>query len=915
MLAYLKKALAGAFSVRRDELRRVLPLASAYGLVLASLYLLKPARNALFLDSMGIGQLPYVLLLVALVGGLTASVFGKFSASLPIDKLIQRTYLALIVMLLGFRLILNTGWNWVYYAFYIWVALYGLLTTSLLWLLANAVFTSREARRVFSFIGTGGIAGAIVGGVFTGWASHIVGTENLLVVCAGFLAVCIFLTRLVRPGEQNLKRRDKAEAEKLNGLSAIRSSKLLTNLTLATGLIAIVAVVVDIQFNELVDRAFESKDEKTAFFGSFFAYLSGFSFIFQLVLTPVILRVLGVGIATMILPATMGLGSLAVLFVPGLMAGVLAKSADGGFRHSVHKAASEVLFLPVPAHIKKQSKLFLDTTVDTLATGLGAGLVLILTQSLGLPHKYLSFISVVAVVLILWVVRRIRNSYVDAFRQALEGQKIDLSQLRTNLAEASALQTVLPYLKSDNARQVVYVLELISSVPVKSKALSQPLEELFSHHSEKVRQKALEFRSHQEPALKEEQLEQLLQDPDEGVRALALRLRSLLDEDSGQARIEAELSSQDTQRIASALEALSGLPKETRETILTEERIRSFEDPVCQHEEVLAALANVLAFAENDQLDHILDQLLSNPSYRVIRAGIDGLGESRNARYLPWLVRQLAQPQRRSAARKALVSYGNQAVDVLVETLHDRKEDLSIRRTIPRVLGSIPSQASVDGLLQLLDAQDPAVYRNVLQALSKLRNSYDELHFDKKLVSEAVLVELGSYFANIQVLSLMPNTPEGDAEKLLYRSLNEKQLQRRHNIFLLLGLRYDPSDMMNAYYGITSQKAELRASALEFLDNVLRKPLRDPVLLVFDEISEQERIEKGQSLFFESIDTNNQAYCHLLDGRDAWLKACALYAGACSDEFATQVEAARQDLNPVVRETAERVYAQTRPTR
>ena len=61
--------LVARLDVGRDELRRVAPITLAYGLVLASLYLLKPARNALFLDRQGIDELPYVLLLVAAVGG------------------------------------------------------------------------------------------------------------------------------------------------------------------------------------------------------------------------------------------------------------------------------------------------------------------------------------------------------------------------------------------------------------------------------------------------------------------------------------------------------------------------------------------------------------------------------------------------------------------------------------------------------------------------------------------------------------------------------------------------------------------------------------------------------------------------------------------------------------------------------
>ena len=41
------------------------------------------------------------------------------------------------------------------------------------------------------------------------------------------------------------------------------------------------------------------------------------------------------------------MGSAAVLLVPGLAAAVLVKLGDGGFRHSIHRSATELLYLPV----------------------------------------------------------------------------------------------------------------------------------------------------------------------------------------------------------------------------------------------------------------------------------------------------------------------------------------------------------------------------------------------------------------------------------------------------------------------------------------------------------------------------------------------------------------------------------------
>ena len=145
--------------MRRRELPRIVPLASAYGLVLASLYILKPARNALFLDGIGIERLPYVLMLVALIGGGTALLFTRFTAAIRLDRLILATFVVSICFLIAFRLLLPLGYSWSFYLFYVWVNLFSLMSTALIWLMANAVFNPREGRRLFGLIGTAGMSG------------------------------------------------------------------------------------------------------------------------------------------------------------------------------------------------------------------------------------------------------------------------------------------------------------------------------------------------------------------------------------------------------------------------------------------------------------------------------------------------------------------------------------------------------------------------------------------------------------------------------------------------------------------------------------------------------------------------------------------------------------------------------------
>ena len=53
-------------------------------------------------------------------------------------------------------------------------------------------------------------------------------------------------------------------------------------------------------------------------------------------------------------------------------------SSTRSFRYTVDKTTREILFLPLPLDVKLQAKPFIDVTVDRLAKGVGALLLLVL---------------------------------------------------------------------------------------------------------------------------------------------------------------------------------------------------------------------------------------------------------------------------------------------------------------------------------------------------------------------------------------------------------------------------------------------------------------------------------------------------------------------------------------------------------
>ncbi len=906
-MSWLGRDWVRLFGLRPEDLSRVLPLAGANGLVLASLYLLKPARNALFLQHLGIGQLPFVLLLVAVVGGVTSAVYGRLARSTRVPVLVARSFAALAIFLVAFRLLLPLSWDWLFYAFYIWVGLYGLLTTSLIWLSANGIFTAREARRVFGFVGSGGIAGAILGGLFTATATELLGTENLLLVSAGLLVAALGLIRRVQTDELVPRRSPKNQARSANLLRI----PLLRSLAITTGLICAIAVLVDIQFNEIIDREYPDLDQKAAFFGHFFAYLSAGSLLFQLFATPRLMRWAGAGAVYLILPLTMGLGSLAVLLAPGLLTGILAKSGDGVFRHSVHKAASEVLFLPVPAELKKETKLFLDTTIDTLATGLAALLTFVLTSVFELPHRVLGAVAAALVVWLLLQLKPLQRAYVDAFRQALERRAIAPEELRVNPSEAAVLRALLPLLGSESERQVVYALELLASV--RGRALQEAVKPLLQHPAGGVRRRALEILGNQDEPPAAQALEPLLDDPDPETRIEAMLLL-IQKAERPELYCAAQLKEAALSRQIAAVGCVGRRP-ELFASVLEAPVLEALLNATGSEAELTALhteLARALVQRRSADAREQLDRLLKTASPAVINGALQGLRQTRNRDHLPWALERLTQANTRAAAKEALVAFGPEIVGSLARTMATTSLDLALRRQIPRVLEGIPCQESVEALLTRLHDPDLPLASRALLALVRLRQSHPELSFERDRLLGLLRDEAQHFYLRQKIHAILAADTQTGPEKLLLRALEERQRRARETVFGLLQLRHAPRDVANAYQGMIGKDAALRANALELLEHLLERKTRDLLLPCLDPGRTAAAVAEGEKLFGAANITRTEALKRLLEGRDPWLRACALFAirSAEATPLATLVTRATRDPDPWVREAAHKLLAE-----
>ncbi len=228
---------AGALQPTDDPHRGMAAMVAMMGLyflVLLSVGILRPIRNALALD--GLGQTDFYK--VYLISGLVivfVPLLNWLSDRVPWQRLIPGVAIFFALNLLVFRVLYVDGSTAFGLAFYGWYDLFAAALVTQLFMVTQLFFHARLAKRAYPLVIAGGSLGASAGGAITGFLAETVGTPNLLLLAAGLIGTFSVAVTAVwsmegmvperprsRPRESAA--RDSAASPRAAWIRAIRSS-------------------------------------------------------------------------------------------------------------------------------------------------------------------------------------------------------------------------------------------------------------------------------------------------------------------------------------------------------------------------------------------------------------------------------------------------------------------------------------------------------------------------------------------------------------------------------------------------------------------------------------------------------------------------------------------------------------------
>ena len=890
------------FNIRPGEERRALLMFAYIFLVISALMVIKPVSQAEFLATFGARQLPFVFILVAIFAAGVSTVYGRLLGTTSFLIVIRRTLISFTILLTTVFLSLSVHFiePFVLYVFFVSVSIFAVLAASQFWILANIVFNPREAKRLFGFIGSGAIAGGILGGYLTKLLVPLLGSENMILLAAGLLLVCIPIVKRIwaenpAHGRTIPAGRPQAELNRASlPVSAIRSSRHLFSLAAIVVLSVAAGKFVEYQFVAIAAERIPNEERLAAFLGFWYSNLNVASLLIQLFVTRQVVGVFGVGTSLVVLPLTILFGAVGVLVHPGLWTAIVLKVSDGSLKNSIQKSGLELFSLPIPPEIRNPAKSFIDVFGDAVATGVSGLLLVVMTTVLNIPVRYVTLVILVIVGVWLYYVRQLRGEYLSTVRQNLVANPTSQPSARPDLQNESVLGGLIAALGSESEGELVATLKMVRDL--RSDRLVPSFRKLIEHPSPKVRLEAL-VNLYGYGADCAAAVEPLVRDANPEVQAEAIQYLFQHDQNDALGTLTAYLDHADetVRRAALLCAARESRSNQTLRTNLgMRERIegnfRALRD-LAPGEGVpqKTLCARAIGAAQIPELNHLLHILLRDPSLEVVNQTLIAAGLSRERVFLPLLMRHLTRPAHRDAVLQALAHYDPDIIGLLADWMVDPQEDLALRLLLPQIIAQLGTQRAVDVLVDKMENVPGDVRYQIIEALDDLRRYHTDLRFNDKRIVHRILEEARLYTETLAVFdaqlrsSLDATEGDGpepqrrqDARRGLIEALEGKLDQALGTIFKLLGLRYPPDDIESIYNGVRSKKADTRLNAVEYLDNLLDGPVKRTIIPIVESALMEDLVERTKIHFGLPTPTEYECLTTLLQDEDSGLVTAAL---------------------------------------
>ncbi len=827
-------------NIRPDERRDTwVAFAILFGLI-ASHSMLETARDALFLAKVPASQLPWVYLAIAGLSLFVTSIQSKLA-----EKLTGRAALSIRIAFAG----LITLVFWVVggsqgiagvYALYIWSGVLTMLVLVHFWTMLGDLFNVTQAKRIYAIIGSGSVLGAIVGSAAAGALTRVLEPEMLLLAAGGGLLLTAILPAFLRSTKHYEQKKSHASASLLEAAAYVARRPYARQVAMLMIISAITVTIADYLFKSAV-AAHVPPEELGSFFAVAYLVFNVASLVIQLTALTWIVRRFDISLALAGLPILLLGGGAIFLASASLAAALIIKGADGSLRYSLHRTATELLFVPMSDSARRRVKAFIDIVGQRGGQAL-ASILILSAAAAGLGSRTYAIALIVCAGTWISVAIGLRPYYLDLFRRRLDRDVSGGSEFPE--LDLASLETLIATLDSPDENAVAAALRMIER---EKKVRLIPTLILY-HPSNLVLLRALDIfgRAGRTSALPLVQRLVKKHDSPE-IRSAAVASAAALS--AGEQFLRMRLSLEESADVRAVI-----MVNLIASGAIVGSDARDSLDSIIRSGTAGAqvALAQAISRQQGPDFCDVLIQLSSSEIGEVRAASARAMGHLQHPETLPALVQLLTSEESRNLARQSLLQMGLRGLEALASALRDRDAPRHVRWQLPESIGAFRGDDAADVLLSNLpDEFDGMVRYRSIRVLERIIAAQPMLRLDRLTLHNAIEATVGRCYRYLdRRLSLEKGTGENSARQtpgcvLLLKMLADKETHAFDRLFRLLNLAHPKDGFLKIYRSLRSNRATARVGSLELIENLIKPPLRAAVVGLVDDIPDEERLTRA----------------------------------------------------------------------
>src|SRR5690606_12587114 len=136
--------------------------------------------------------------------------------------------------------------------------------------------------------------------------------------------------------------------------------------------------------------------------------------------------------------------------------------------------------------------------------------------------------------------------------------------------------------------------------------------------------------------------------------------------------------------------------------------------------------------------------------------------------------------------------------------------------------------------------------------------------------------EANQFFAYLSLHDNVFGNGRADAESLLGRAVTQKMARTTNRVYKLLGLIYPWQDIAAAQWTLMHGEPRTRASASEYLDNILPGQMRTRIMPMLEDLPRADKVRRGNVLLKTRPRDLEESLLQLINDEGQMIAAAAI---------------------------------------